>query len=141
MEVANNCQFIPDVKTFEKVGFKKTKSDLTLPEGWNLKPDEEGNWGNILDNKNRYRGFYQCNSGTLTIVTLVTRYTIEGCHTLTNTFFSPVRIFVSDQGTFYFNVGKCAFDDISRMTDLQLLAKTHLDGKHPSWEDPAMYWD
>ena len=140
MKIARNCTFQPNAETFDKVGFKITESSLLLPEGWTLKYDEEGNWGNILDKKERCRGFYRHADNVITNVTLITRYTIESCHTLTNTFFSPVRIFVADQGTFYFNVGKCSFNNITRMGELHLLAKTHLDGKHPGWEDPAMYW-
>ena len=140
MKIDRKCQFQPDAETFWRVGFKLEDATLIFPEDWKLKSDEEGAWGDILDSKDRIRGFYRCTGDAITNITLVTRYTIEATHTVANDFDSPIRVYVADQGVFSFNVGRCNYDNLESFDSLKLLAKKHLDGKHPGWKDPAMYW-
>lgn len=140
MKIDRKCQFKPNAKTFWQVGFKLEDSTLHFPESWKIRTDEEGTWGDILDSQDRIRGFYRCTGDAINNITLVTRYTIESTLTIAGRFDSPIRIYVADQGTFSFNVGKCDFGKWETLDSLKLLAKKHLDGKHPGWEDPAMYW-
>lgn len=137
----------PNLNSFKRVGFTFAKESETLnrvilPNGWELEPDAEGCWGNIIDDMGRIRGFYKSAiPGTIDHMTLISRYQIESAHTLPNTLFSPIRVYVTDNGVFSFNVGRCPHTDSAQYDNLIALAIEHLNGKYPGWKDPTKYWD
>ncbi len=122
--------------------------NVTLPDGWQLKTEEDGTWPIIIDEKGRERGTYfppkdgTCDYG---FMILLTRYSINCKYPSRRNSLSGekiVKVIVKDnaEGKIIY-VAWRAPENSREYEDLVKNARDWLDNNKPGWEKLSECWN